>query len=191
MATKIVKSTLVWAKLPGWLVPYYNNSFLRRIGSALGRVARVDQQKATRIRGRFTRLAVEIELDQPMVSQIDIKGRIQKVEHENMPPLCASCNRVGHQAGNCPYVTPQVPREATPPESGSRSAGNPPPVARNNRQKENGKTQEEWVLVLPRNRPKHHTESSHVGGVSNGPFWPGIEIRYITEVYKRKMSLTQ
>ncbi|CAI9099242.1 OLC1v1036027C1 [Oldenlandia corymbosa var. corymbosa] len=56
--TTMVKSTIVWAKLPGLQ-------------------------------------------DKPLVSQLEFRDMVQKVEYENVPPLCAACNRVGHQAGTC------------------------------------------------------------------------------------------
>ncbi|CAI9090939.1 OLC1v1025839C1 [Oldenlandia corymbosa var. corymbosa] len=86
-ATSMMKATIVWAKLPGLPVHYYNNVFCRRIGKALGRVVHIDGQTAARTRGLFARLAVEVELDKPLVSRIDFRGEIQRVEYENMP-LC-------------------------------------------------------------------------------------------------------
>ncbi|CAI9115792.1 OLC1v1016786C1 [Oldenlandia corymbosa var. corymbosa] len=129
--TKLVKSTIIWAKLPGLPVHYYNQSFLRRVGRAPGRVVRIDQQTTAKTWGRFPRMAVEIDLDQPLITKVEMHGRKQVVKYENVPPLCASCSRIGHQAGNCPYITPQPPKIADPPYRDESTATSPGLVEEN------------------------------------------------------------
>ncbi|KAH1121633.1 hypothetical protein J1N35_004793 [Gossypium stocksii] len=47
-------------------------------------------------RGSFARMAVYVNLDRPLVFQILINGRIQKVEYEFLPMVCFQCGRYGH-----------------------------------------------------------------------------------------------
>ncbi|CAI9097193.1 OLC1v1033566C1 [Oldenlandia corymbosa var. corymbosa] len=72
-ATSRVKATIVWARLLGLPVHHYNQSFLKKIGRALGKVKHIDQQTATKTWGRFARMAVKIELDEPLVTEVDMR----------------------------------------------------------------------------------------------------------------------
>ncbi|KAK8673190.1 hypothetical protein V6N13_111539 [Hibiscus sabdariffa] len=53
-------------------------------------------------RGRFARMAVKINLRQPLVSKIIVNGRTQIVEYESLPIVCFSCGTYGHANHNCP-----------------------------------------------------------------------------------------
>lgn len=59
--TKIDK-TLVWVRLPGLDLLYYEESFLMALASAVGTPVRVDRNTLGVARGRFARVCVEIEL---------------------------------------------------------------------------------------------------------------------------------
>ena len=38
---------------------------------------------------------------QPLVSQVEINGRVQKIEYEGLPVICFKCGRYGHQSEAC------------------------------------------------------------------------------------------
>lgn len=44
---------------------------------------------------------MEIDLDKPVVSVIKLKAFTQKVQYENLPKLCFSCGKVGHDKSSC------------------------------------------------------------------------------------------
>ena len=52
-------------------------------------------------RGKFAHLAVELDLQKPLVSQFNLEGRIQKVEYENLPMICFGCGKFGHYKDAC------------------------------------------------------------------------------------------
>ena len=52
-------------------------------------------------RGRFARIAVRISLVKPLVSQVELNGRVQKIEYEGLPVICFKCGRYGHNSGDC------------------------------------------------------------------------------------------
>ncbi|CAI9106691.1 OLC1v1005898C1 [Oldenlandia corymbosa var. corymbosa] len=99
--THVVRSMVVWVRLPSLPAHFYNNHFLHRLGGLLGRVVQIDHQTTARTRGKFARMAVEIDLENPICTRFDLKGRIQKVEYENLPYLCLICGHYGHLTGKC------------------------------------------------------------------------------------------
>ena len=71
------------------------------IGQTVGRVFRIDYNTETTTWGKFARIAVEIPLDKPLVSQIMLDGKVQKVDYENLPAICFLCGKYGHVVGSC------------------------------------------------------------------------------------------
>ncbi|CAN1170302.1 hypothetical protein LINPERPRIM_LOCUS321 [Linum perenne] len=75
-------------------------------------------------RGKFARLAVEINLDELLAPLIDLDGHRQDIEYENLPDLCFECGKVGHLLEVCPIThppssTPPVDQQISPPQSSS------------------------------------------------------------------------
>lgn len=73
------------------------------IGNAIGLVLRVDTHTASESKGKFARLCVQLNLDEPLVNLIRVGGIRQQVQYEGLGSLCFSCGRMGHQAVGCPY----------------------------------------------------------------------------------------
>ena len=78
-------------------------SVLRDIRRAIGPVLRIDAHTATKSRGRFARLCVQICFDRPLIRNIKVGGINQLVQYEGLTALCFSCGKVGHKAKGCPY----------------------------------------------------------------------------------------
>ncbi|CAI9105147.1 OLC1v1004006C1 [Oldenlandia corymbosa var. corymbosa] len=99
--TNKINRMVVWIRLPGLPVHYYNQSFLRRLGRLMGKVIHIDHQTAAKSRGKFARMTIEIDMEKPVCTQFEMKGRIQHVEYENMPFLCQTCYMIGHSTRKC------------------------------------------------------------------------------------------
>lgn len=77
-------SLVVWIRLPGLLEGMYKRSLLKFIGSATGPILKIDRNTDNKSRGKFTRLAIYIDLGKLLVSKLQIDGRVQRVEYEPM-----------------------------------------------------------------------------------------------------------
>ncbi|RYR25381.1 hypothetical protein Ahy_B02g059090 [Arachis hypogaea] len=75
---------------------------LKTIGNILGKTMRVDTNTADKSRGKFTRLCVELDLTEPLVSQFSINGIIYLVEYEGLHSICFQCGLVGRDSNSCP-----------------------------------------------------------------------------------------
>ncbi|KDO50221.1 hypothetical protein CISIN_1g0394271mg, partial [Citrus sinensis] len=67
-----------------------------------GKVVRIDYNTESMTRGKITRIAVEVTLSKPLVSQFLLDGKVQKVEYENLPNICFGCGKCGHSCESCP-----------------------------------------------------------------------------------------
>ncbi|CAI9099221.1 OLC1v1036006C1 [Oldenlandia corymbosa var. corymbosa] len=54
-------------------------------------------------------MAVEVNLENPLCQELDLRNRKQKVEYENLPFICAYCGRAGHLAVTCPFNPQKSP----------------------------------------------------------------------------------
>lgn len=72
------------------------------IGQIVGKVVRIDYNTESVTRGKIARIAVEVTLSKPLVSQFLLDGKVQKVEYENLPNICFGCGKYGHSCESCP-----------------------------------------------------------------------------------------
>ncbi|MBA0877292.1 hypothetical protein Goshw_024608 [Gossypium schwendimanii] len=87
------------SRLSGFL---YKRRVLEDIGSLVSKVARLDLKTDSKTRGRLTRMAVYVDLDKSLISQVLVNDKFQKVEFEALSAVCFSCGRYGHVKGLCP-----------------------------------------------------------------------------------------
>lgn len=159
-----ISSMVVWIRLPELPIEYYEPSVLREISEAIGPVLRVDTHAAAEARGRFSRLCVQINFDEPIVKLLRIGGKDQVVLYEGINSLCFSCGCVGHKSESCPYYvrTPEKvggkEGDERPMEKGDESKGD---MANPQSQQE---AQEDifgpWVLVSQKKHMGKHTRKS-------------------------------
>ena len=97
-----VAITTAWVCLPNLPIEYYEPSFLQDIGKAIGPVLRIDTHTATKTKGRFVRLCIQISYDRPLIKLIKVEGIAQLVQYEGLSSLCFSCGHVGHREDFCP-----------------------------------------------------------------------------------------
>ncbi|KAK9038425.1 hypothetical protein V6N11_023295 [Hibiscus sabdariffa] len=117
------KWILAWIRLPGLPITWYKRSLLKVIGSCVGSVVKIDFQADNGRRGRFARMAVKINLNQPLVSKIVINGRTQLVVYESLPVVCFHYGTYGHTQDQCSRHT-QVPN----PPATTVSSPTPSPI---------------------------------------------------------------
>ena len=119
-----ISTTAVWARLPELPIEIYAMNILRRIGNQLGSLLKVDARTMDNERGRFARLCVQIDLEQPLIPRVRIGDLIQKIQYEGISAICFECGRVGHCLDTClskialaSPISPKTPEHIPPPSS--------------------------------------------------------------------------
>ncbi|CAI9090027.1 OLC1v1024710C1 [Oldenlandia corymbosa var. corymbosa] len=171
--TNKIKRMVVWIRLPGLPVHYYNQSFLRRLGRLMGKVIHIDHQTAAKSRGKFTRMAIEIDMEKPVCTQFEMKGRIQHVEYENMPFLCQACCMIGHSTSKCVNTQEEQRADEVRRVKGKKSA-----------ETEGGATagpskQSDWVEVTKRGKPSNQQAKTTIDypreGIISGSLFSSLQ----------------
>lgn len=109
---------MAWIRFPALPTYLYDRKVITEIGELVEKVVKLDMNTDSRTRDRFTRMAVYVNLDKPLVSQILINGRSQKVEYKSLSTICFNCGRYGHVDNICPFrnVEPLVEKGNKSPE---------------------------------------------------------------------------
>ncbi|MBA0713332.1 hypothetical protein Golax_012372 [Gossypium laxum] len=97
---------MAWIRFPALPNYLYNRKIITEIGELVGKVVKLDMNTDSRTRGQFARMAVYVNLEKPLVSQILINGRSQKVEYESLSIICFHCGRYGHMENICNFRIP-------------------------------------------------------------------------------------
>ncbi|XP_028089244.1 uncharacterized protein LOC114289679 [Camellia sinensis] len=97
----IMSTTVIWARLQGLPIEYYDRSTLKRLGNLLGTLLKIDVHTENGNRGRFARLCIQMDLSKPLISKIKVGSFIQKVSYEGITSVCFDCGRMGHKRGDC------------------------------------------------------------------------------------------
>lgn len=67
-----MSSIVVWIRLSGLPIEYYNAKALQHIGKVVGNVLRIDTFNATETRGKFARLCIQVDVDKSLITAVMI-----------------------------------------------------------------------------------------------------------------------
>lgn len=86
----ITKKVAVWIRIPKLSVELCNDQLLGRIGATLGTMLRIVKLTSLYSRGKYARICVELDLDKPLASHINIRGYKLCLEYEGLHSICFS-----------------------------------------------------------------------------------------------------
>jgi hypothetical protein len=104
--SSVIHKTMVWVRISGLHLVYYDENFLLAVASAIGNPVRVDLHALWVEFGRFARVCVEIDLDKPVVKKVGINGEWYLIDYEDMHinSICTKCGAYYHVLRDCPSL---------------------------------------------------------------------------------------
>ncbi|KAJ4846737.1 hypothetical protein Tsubulata_010219 [Turnera subulata] len=122
-----VTTVVAWVQLPGLSCEYYDRPLLNAVCNEIGVMVRVDYNTDEALRGKFARVAIELDLSKPLQSKVCVAGKWYFVSYENLPDICFECGHVGHNLSTCPsrsLAAPlPLPSSAGPISHGASAVG--------------------------------------------------------------------
>ncbi|KAJ4842859.1 hypothetical protein Tsubulata_031873 [Turnera subulata] len=101
-----VTSVVAWVRVPGLSTELYQREILREVCNRIGRMIRVDYSTQKTERGKFAKVAVELDLSKPLETEACVDGVWYPILYESLPQVCFGCGRAGHLMVNCRTTTP-------------------------------------------------------------------------------------
>lgn len=72
-------------------IEMFKDRLLTEMDNTIDKTIRVDTTSTDVVRGNFTRVCMEIDLNKPMFLYVMIMGRVLKVEYEGLSRICFQC----------------------------------------------------------------------------------------------------
>ncbi|KAJ4824311.1 hypothetical protein Tsubulata_029372 [Turnera subulata] len=106
-STHKITSVVIWIQLPELSCEYYDMPILRAVCNLIGRFVRIDYNTQESNRGKFARVAVELDLSKPLQPRVFVDGKWSQF------------NKLPHQAGSCEqrlghHIDHSIPSPASP-----------------------------------------------------------------------------
>ena len=121
-STLSVSLIAVWVRHYELPLELYEAEVLKKIGASIGKILQIDTHIAMEAKGRYARLCIQVDTNEPLINTILIGKFEQSVSYEGIHNLCFSCSRVGHKRDLCPYTIKNP--KALVAEISSRGGGN-------------------------------------------------------------------
>lgn len=78
---------------------------MKKIGSLIGPVIKVDKVTLAQARGKFCRICVEVNLDEPLRPFVEVNRQAYGIVYEGISTICFNCGVYGHVKDQCPYTS--------------------------------------------------------------------------------------
>ncbi|MBA0662088.1 hypothetical protein Goklo_006283, partial [Gossypium klotzschianum] len=85
---KCMEKVLACVRFPGLPYRYYTKGIFQTLVSEVRRIVKIDYNTIGGRKGKFTRMAIFVYLNKPLVHYIDIDGFTQKIEYEGLLQIC-------------------------------------------------------------------------------------------------------
>ncbi|CAI0549968.1 unnamed protein product [Linum tenue] len=108
------RRVVAWVQLPELPVHFYHREVLFALGNLIGRTVKLDYHTEKLERGKFARLAIELDMTKSLPTWIRLDGFWQQVLYENIPEICFQCGRIGHLEDKCPSTVNRQPLAIVP-----------------------------------------------------------------------------
>ncbi|KAJ4827179.1 hypothetical protein Tsubulata_028717 [Turnera subulata] len=113
-----ISQAVIWARFGDFPPSWYNSEVLHALGSLVGGPMKVDENTKAALRGKFARVAVEVDLLKPL------RGMVEFDDSEGLSTICYACGSVCHSMSSCP-----TQRTAAAADGASSSRPPPKPVS--------------------------------------------------------------
>ncbi|KAH1047637.1 hypothetical protein J1N35_038421 [Gossypium stocksii] len=95
---------MTWIRFLRLLGHMYRKKILWEIGEMVGKLVKLDLNTGNKVRGRYARMAIYVNLEWLLIFKVLINGNIQQIEYESLLIVCFSYGQYGHLKDSCRKV---------------------------------------------------------------------------------------
>ncbi|KAJ8769001.1 hypothetical protein K2173_023996 [Erythroxylum novogranatense] len=78
---------VVWVRIPNFPLARYHPRILTELGNLVGTTVRIDDDTLHVNRGRYARIAVDIDLTRPLLPTVELDGKTLLLTYEGLPQV--------------------------------------------------------------------------------------------------------
>ncbi|KAJ8751290.1 hypothetical protein K2173_016471 [Erythroxylum novogranatense] len=108
---------VVWLRILDMPIAQYHPQILKPLGNTMDSTIKLDEATLHAQRGKYARLAVEIDLSLPLPSSMILDGETLLIAYKGLPPICPLYGMIGHERSCCPQ-NHQASTDPQPPLAG-------------------------------------------------------------------------
>lgn len=101
LLVKKIESIAIWVRVANIPLELMNPEFLHSVGDNLGTLFKIGIKTIHHTTGRCARLCIQMNLDRPLKTFIEVEGRRFHLEYEGINMICFDCGKVGHNKESC------------------------------------------------------------------------------------------
>ncbi|KAJ8763733.1 hypothetical protein K2173_003515 [Erythroxylum novogranatense] len=98
----LVNRAVMWVQFPDLLIAWYHLEIITTLGNTIEKIVKIDEPTLQKQRGQYARLTIDLDLNSPLKTNVDLDEEVVQVMYEGLPQLCFTCGRVGHEVSTCP-----------------------------------------------------------------------------------------
>lgn len=149
-----------WIRVSAIQLECFDVWALKRIGSTLGKLLKIDALTTSQNRGKFARLCVELDLSKPLDAFIQINQTWYNIEYEGLPDICYLCGHYGHKRENCRLKEKPTADVTGEHGSGQGKVNSDTAMGAEHSEKDVENLRGPWMNVPPRRKPKNGLKNS-------------------------------
>ncbi|KAJ4836505.1 hypothetical protein Tsubulata_036207 [Turnera subulata] len=104
-----IDKVVTWVRFLDFPLDHYHSRVLSTMRNLVGKTVKLERNSENPSRGKFAKVAVAIDLTQPLEGTVSVDDVDYKVVYEGLPDICGICGRVGHLSVTCPDSTTEPP----------------------------------------------------------------------------------
>lgn len=159
-----------WVRVPRLLWEFWEHDTLVGLLKPVDNVIKMDQTTLLRLKGKFARVCVNIDVTEPLPRSLVIsyKGKSMKVTliYEDLHEVCALCGSDSHQIDSCPDLPLQTKVEIVVQKFGEAKVKAPVNEVPINSCNDPMTFADQWIRVSPKKRSRTMS-SSYLGNKSS------------------------
>ncbi|CAI0421742.1 unnamed protein product [Linum tenue] len=98
-----ISTLLTWVHFNHLPMEYYRDEILYKLASCVGRPVRIDWRTGLATTGRFARICIELNLNEPLVPKVWVANAWRQVEYEGITIVCDTFGRAAHSEPSCKF----------------------------------------------------------------------------------------
>ncbi|CAI9099770.1 OLC1v1036634C1 [Oldenlandia corymbosa var. corymbosa] len=112
-----------WIRIQEIPLQYFHEAILRNVVKSIGSYIKADEITLTGTRGKYARIAIQLDLVERLKGMVGVDGASYKIEYQDLPLICFAYGMYGHKSESCPTFPVHTVANSAGAETGATQVG--------------------------------------------------------------------